>query len=252
MQRVRGIRTAPGTIPARVGPNASSAAAMMTTVVSRPAPGARHHGMIPLPEDALLPGKVLCGGTGVHHCIGPPPTPSELDGRRARRGSLVQPRYCRRRRRCRSRSEPAGAIGRTPSRVLRRPLGLGAHPPGFPWAMNRKAYARWSPPSKGHRGSRALPFNRLHAAVVRLSLLGSPSGERGSIPPGRIPWAAVRRARLDPMQPVPDLGGGNPPGFSAGNAGKSQKQNSLLSPNFSPVNDFGAFRANSLTPMELP
>ena len=27
------------------------------------------------------------------------------------------------------------------------------------------------------------------------------------------PWAAVRRARLDPMQPVPDSGDGNPPGF---------------------------------------
>ena len=27
------------------------------------------------------------------------------------------------------------------------------------------------------------------------------------------PWAAVRRARLNPMQPVPDSGDGNPPGF---------------------------------------
>ena len=27
------------------------------------------------------------------------------------------------------------------------------------------------------------------------------------------PWVAVRRARLDPMQPVPDSGDGNPPGF---------------------------------------
>ena len=27
------------------------------------------------------------------------------------------------------------------------------------------------------------------------------------------PWAAVRRARLDPMQPVPDSVDGNPPGF---------------------------------------
>ena len=36
------------------------------------------------------------------------------------------------------------------------------------------------------------------------------------------PWAAVRRARLDPMQPVPDSGDGNPPGFSARNAGKAR------------------------------
>ena len=27
------------------------------------------------------------------------------------------------------------------------------------------------------------------------------------------PWAAVRRARLNPLQPVPDSGDGNPPGF---------------------------------------
>ena len=27
------------------------------------------------------------------------------------------------------------------------------------------------------------------------------------------PWAAVRRARLNPMQPIPDSGDGNPPGF---------------------------------------
>ncbi len=36
------------------------------------------------------------------------------------------------------------------------------------------------------------------------------------------PWVAVRRARLDPMQPVPDSGDGNPPGFSARNAGKAR------------------------------
>ena len=37
------------------------------------------------------------------------------------------------------------------------------------------------------------------------------------------PWAAVRRARLNPMQPVPDSVDGNPPGFSARNAGKARK-----------------------------
>ncbi len=54
------------------------------------------------------------------------------------------------------------------------------------------------------------------------------------------------------MQPIPDPGDWNPPGFSAQNAGKSQKQYSVLSPNFSPVNDFGAFRVESLTTMKLP
>ena len=42
---------------------------------------------------------------------------------------------------------------------------------------------------------------------------GATVGRARLNPSGLLPWAAVRRARLDPMQPVPDSGGENPPGF---------------------------------------
>ena len=51
-----------------------------------------------------------------------------------------------------------------------------------------------------------------HAAEWRLSLRGDlRESEAQSF--RSDPWAAVRRARLDPMQPVPDSVDGNPPGF---------------------------------------
>ena len=53
------------------------------------------------------------------------------------------------------------------------------------------------------------------------------------------------------MQPVPDSGDGNPPGFSAGNAGKSQKQELVIPAVSAGVNDSGAFWPKSLTPMGL-
>ena len=79
---------------------------------------------------------------------------------------------------------------------------------------------------------------RIHAAGVRLSLLGPTSGELGSIPGVGTPRGAVRRARLDPMQPVPDSGDWNPPRFSAGKRGKSQKQDSVIAPLCPGVNGF--------------
>ena len=76
-----------------------------------------------------------------------------------------------------------------------------------------------SEPVSGEQGSTPRPA---HAAGRRLSLRGDHrESEAQSF--RSDPWAAVRRAGLDPMQPVPDSGDGNPPGFSAGNAGKSQK-----------------------------
>ena len=42
---------------------------------------------------------------------------------------------------------------------------------------------------------------------------GATVGRARLNPSGQLPWAAVRRAGLDPMQPVPDSGGENPPGF---------------------------------------
>ena len=60
-----------------------------------------------------------------------------------------------------------------------------------------------------------------HAAGRRLSLRGDHrESEARSF--RSDPWAAVRRAGLNPMQPVPDSGDGNPPGFSARNAGKAR------------------------------
>ncbi len=72
-----------------------------------------------------------------------------------------------------------------------------------------------------HRRSNGSTPRPAHAAGRRLSLRGDHrESEAQSF--RSDPWAAVRRARLDPMQPVPDSGDGNPPGFSARNAGKAR------------------------------
>ena len=98
---------------------------------------------------------------------------------------------------------------------------LGALRPGHPWAEAQRRIAQGVPLPNRHRGSGARPPRPAHAAGRRLSLRGDRrESEAQSF--RSDPWAAVRRARLDPMQPVPDSGDGNPPGFLAGNAGKAR------------------------------
>ena len=63
------------------------------------------------------------------------------------------------------------------------------------------------------------------------------------------PWSgssreAVGRAGLDPMHPVPDSRDWNPPRFSAGKRGKSQKLNLVVPPVVGLVNDLGAKEGN--------
>ena len=76
-------------------------------------------------------------------------------------------------------------------------------------------------------GSAARPLHCRHTSGSACPS-GAAVGRARLNPLDGTPQAAVGRARLDPMQPVPDSGDGNPPGFSAGNAGKSQKQNSVI------------------------
>ena len=133
-----------------------------------------------------------------------------------------------------------GGIGRTPSRVS---VGHCAKAYSLPGSFRFR---------NDHGGAGLNPSNGFTQRVCACPSWGhlweSEAQSLRSVPPR----AAVGRARLDPVQPVPDSGDGNPPGFWAGNAGKSQKQNSVLSSDSAAVNDFRAFRVKSLTNMELP
>ena len=104
------------------------------------------------------------------------------------------------------------------------PGALGAPRPGCPRGRSTvcaSASANLPRLPNRHRGSNGSTPRPAHAAGRRLSHRG---GHRESEAQSlrSDPWAAVRRAGLDPMQPVPDSWDGNPPGFSARNAGKPE------------------------------
>ena len=77
-----------------------------------------------------------------------------------------------------------------------------------------------------HRRSNGSTPRPAHASGRRLSLRGDHrESEAQSF--RSDPWAAVRRAKARSYATGPGFGDGNPPGFSARNAGKSQKLRKL-------------------------
>ena len=129
---------------------------------------------------------------------------SDTDLRRHRRTACVE---------CATQPREGRAAG-----MRKRPVATGALRPRCP-----RGLSAWETPQPlrmrpdfrtGIGGATAQPLDRL---TQREGACPSGADHRESEAQSfrSDPWAAVRRARLNPMQPVPDSGDGNPPGFSA-------------------------------------